>query len=773
MIGRLLTSILFISISFLAYSQSFYGSVIDGVSGEGLIGASIVTSSGKGTVTDTEGNFKIALNQEREVLTISFIGFETFVTDSLSANSETSTSTFALKPLSSALGEVVVSAGQFEQRLEEVTMSLDVLKPNLAEDKNQVRLENTLQQAPGVNVTDGQANIRGGSGWSFGTGTRVQTLVDGIPLISGDAGQAQWDLIPTQSIDRIEVLKGASSVLYGSASMNGVIHTITHPFPEKFSLTANLYTGWYDSPKRESLKWWNGAQLNSGANVDLRQKINDHNAFTLSMGYLSDDGFRYLEDGTLTRMFGKYYHKSKKIKGLEASLASTVNYADNGDALLWESDSLGYIPSDSNITRTYGWDFYIDPEVSYRHGHFKHTIKGRYLQLNNNAKSNEADYTNNSDQVFAQYTLQYFHSNKLALTLGYSTTHTESNSVVFVGRHLSSNNAGFFQGDYKPLPWINLNAGIRIEEYTLDDRYQQEPVFRGGINVQVVKGTNIRLSYGEAFRFPAISEAYTTTSFGSILVYPNNDLNPESGNSLELGLRQMFYSKKIKGYVDVSAFLMRYYDMIEYTFAAWDEVKIISPTEITGIGFKPVNVGETEIKGFEIAAALEGELSKKLRFRFLGGYTFILPQVVNPNYAFTQDYNGNDLTYTLSSSDTTNRILKYRYQDIVKADLQINYGKVHGGFSFRYNDFMQNIDRLFNDQVAGVKENRERNSEGDYILDLRIGYMFNQKWQADFLINNALNREVMIRPGYLGPPRSFSVRLKYSIDGSKGKASKS
>ncbi len=742
------------------FGQTFTGKVIDAVSKEPLIGANIVNSNGQGTTTDVNGLFSFSKLENFEVFAISFIGYETLTTDTIAINkSQTEPAVFELIPSASSLGEIVISAGKFEQRLEEVTMSLDILKPSLIEDKNQVRLENTLQQAPGVNVTDGQANIRGGSGWSFGTGTRVQTLVDGIPLISGDAGQALWDLVPIQSLDRVEVLKGASSVLYGSAAMNGVIHAITHPFPEKFSLNVNLYSGWYDTPKRNYLKWWDGPQLNSGINFDLQQIINPNNAFVLSAGYISDDGFRYLEEGTLTRMFGKYLHKSKRIKGLEASLSSTVNYADHGDALMWESDSFAYIPGDSAITRTYGWDFYIDPNISYRHGHFKHNVMGRYLQLNNNAKSSEADYTNASEQFFLQYLLQYYYTSKLVVTAGYSTTHTTSNSIVFVGRHQASNNAGFLQADYKPLEWINLNAGVRLEEYTLDDRYQKEPVFRGGVNVQIIKGTNARFSYGEAFRFPAISETFTTTSFGAISVFPNEGLNPESGNSIELGLRQMFYSKKIKGYIDFSVFQMHYYDMIEFTFGSWG--KVVPPGY--GLGFKPLNVGETKIKGFEVATALEGKVNSKLAYRLLAGYTYTLPQVLYPDSAFAQDQNGNDLTYTLSSSDTSNRILKYRYQDLFKVDLQINYSQWHGGFSMRYNDFMQNIDRLFNDRIAGVKKNRQRNYNGDFVLDVRLGYQINKKWQVDFLVNNVLNEEFMIRPGYLGEPRSYTFKINYSI----------
>ena len=87
---------------------------------------------------------------------------------------------------------VVVSAGKFEQRIEETTVSIEVIKPNLISNKNTTNIQTAIDQVPGVNITDGQANIRGGSGWSYGAGTRVQVLVDDMPLISGDAGQAQW-----------------------------------------------------------------------------------------------------------------------------------------------------------------------------------------------------------------------------------------------------------------------------------------------------------------------------------------------------------------------------------------------------------------------------------------------------------------------------------------------------------------------------------------------------------------------------------------------------
>ena len=121
---------------------------------------------------------------------------------------------------------VIVSAGKFEQRIEETTVSVEVIKPGLISDKNTTNIQTAIDQVPGVNITDGQANIRGGSGWSYGAGTRVQVLVDDMPLISGDAGQAQWSLISTENINQVEIIKGASSALW-LFSLNGVINIRT------------------------------------------------------------------------------------------------------------------------------------------------------------------------------------------------------------------------------------------------------------------------------------------------------------------------------------------------------------------------------------------------------------------------------------------------------------------------------------------------------------------------------------------------------------------
>src|SRR5690606_10984138 len=106
---------------------------------------------------------------------------------------------------------------------EEVTISMDVLRPELIDNKGFRDLEDAIGQTPGVHTMDGQVSIRGGSGFAYGAGSRVMLLWNGMPLLSADAGDAKFNSVPMESASQIEVIKGASFVLYGSRALNGII----------------------------------------------------------------------------------------------------------------------------------------------------------------------------------------------------------------------------------------------------------------------------------------------------------------------------------------------------------------------------------------------------------------------------------------------------------------------------------------------------------------------------------------------------------------------
>ena len=104
---------------------------------------------------------------------------------------------------------------------------MEVLKPKLIENKNTRSIETVLDYTPGLNILDNEPQIRGGSGFTFGVGSKVAILIDDMPMISGDAGRPYWDLIPVENIEHIEVIKGASSVLSGTSALSGAIHIMT------------------------------------------------------------------------------------------------------------------------------------------------------------------------------------------------------------------------------------------------------------------------------------------------------------------------------------------------------------------------------------------------------------------------------------------------------------------------------------------------------------------------------------------------------------------
>src|SRR5256885_7631370 len=92
-------------------------------------------------------------------------------------------------------------------------------------------VDEAVNRAPGVLFLNGQVNIRGSSGFVEGLGSRVLLLVDGVPANQGDRGGIDWDMVPLADVERVEVVKGAGSSLYGSAALGGVGKLITHDVP--------------------------------------------------------------------------------------------------------------------------------------------------------------------------------------------------------------------------------------------------------------------------------------------------------------------------------------------------------------------------------------------------------------------------------------------------------------------------------------------------------------------------------------------------------------
>ncbi len=739
-------------VNFLAAQNNavLLGIIIDTETSEPLTGVTVVADDTTGTSTDIKGFYTISLTPGEHNLQFSYLGYKTTYRSVKLNESQALTMDIRLQPTSASLGTIVISAGKFEQNISVVPVSMEVLKPTLIDNKNTTTIETAIEQVPGVSVIDGQANIRSGSGYSYGAGSRVLMLVDGIPALAPDANDIKWTFIPVESVGQIEVLKGASSALYGSSAMNGVINVQLAKPSDKPETKIDLFYGWYGNPKRSQLKWWGDeVQESNGLSFSHREKVKQ---FDLVLGgqAFQDEGYRQGENEKRYRFNVNGRYSFSKVKGLYAGLNTNFVFGSGGNFFLWENDSTGaYLPQGGLVDSTTTISLYetvrmgIDPYITYTTSNgTSHKLKTRLYQTDNR---NNTDQASTGTMYYGEYQFQ----KKLIPSLTFSAGLVEMYSVVtseLYEDHYSNNTALYAQGDLETGPW-NISLGARLESSSIDDEDKVViPVIRSGISFQTAEYTHLRVSYGQGYRYPSIAEKYISTSVGSIVIYPNDSIDPESGWTAECGIRQGIRIRGWKGLLDIAGFWSEYQDMLEFTFGLYGP---FAPPSY-GLGFKSVNIGNTVIKGIDISLSGTGNIGK-LPVSILAGYTYSDPRQKNFNAA--ED--------TLKNSANYN-ILKYRYRHLFKGDVEFDPGNWMFGFSTRYNSFMENVDAVFESLIPGVNHYRTKHDYGDWVFDLRVGYRLDKSIMVSFICNNVFNHEYMSRPADMQPPRNYALRFSFN-----------
>ncbi len=659
---------------------------------------------------------------------------------------------------SDILNTIVVSENKRASQLKKATISMSIIRPDLIENTAPTNVSESIDRMNAIQVVDNQPTIRGGSGWSYGAGSRVGVLVDGVPLLSGDAGSPLWTFMPTEGVNGVEIIKGASSVIYGSSALNGIIHIKTKKPSSNPYTQLTLSRGFYDLPKRKSLHY-QGNKRNTISNLTAYHTgVYKGLGVTLGLNLLDDESYKmsdYDKRGRVNLGLRKTVAKHNLVYGINTSYQE----GKSGSFLLWESLDLGYTVSDSIPTASLTNRISIDPYVKWQKGRFSHTLNTRFLGINNDVDNgdSEMDQSNKSDLYFAEYQVSYSPLNsKLNIIGGLLASKTNSESPLYSGDHTSENYASYVQLDRQ---WnrLKLSGGARYEHFALDNKSEGRPVFRAGLNYEAAKYTFIRSSFGQGYRFPSIAESFILTSAGPVSVFPSDSLVSETGTNLELGIQQGFRIKKLNLMLDVAVFQMKFENMMEFTFGQWGP--IVPPA--FGIGFKTLNTGKTSVKGVESNLLFDGEF-KGVKLQGFVGYTYSVSRALEPTKVIEQS-----ATYRNTSSDTTNDILKYRPQHLVKADLMVRYKKWHLGFGATYQSKVQNIDGAFLVLVPGVQESQDQNLSEYVLLNGRIGYRVSSHWDTNIIISNLANREYTIRPADLASPRCVRFQVTYTLDKSK------
>ncbi|MES2798413.1 MAG: TonB-dependent receptor [Bacteroidota bacterium] len=768
----------------LNYFAQINGTVKSSLNNEPIYGAKIESSEGHSILSNIDGLFQIRPVNYPISLTISIEGF---LNDSLVIYGDTTITLQMVKSVEK-IENVVVSASRRRQKVEEVPISMEIIRPELINNKGLTNLEQVLDQTPGAFVMDGQVSIRGGGGYAYGAGSRVLALWNGIPLNSPDIGDIKWNAIPLEQTSQIEVVKGASSVLYGSGALNGTISMIEKEPTAEGDLKVKFQSGIYGNPRRESLKWWKDTIPTSHlAEVYFGKQIKNFGMTIGGQGFY-DLGYRKRETEWRGRINGSFSYRIPKHR-LKFGLSYNFQYQFMGLFILWRSAEEAY--ESDNISEQRSIRGNIDPYVKYidKQGNI-HTFRTRYYMVSTG--NSELLFTAaKSQMIYLDYNFQKLWGKRFELTTGITNTNNSIKSTVF-GDHRSLNVAAYVQGTAK-FGRFDITGGARFEFIQMDTLAPDSrmkitdslvspiyPILRAGAHYALTEATHLRASIGQAIRFPAVAERFVATSNGAVVIVPSPNITAETGWSAEIGVKQLFKIKDWKAYVDVAAFVNQYKNMVEFNFGVFnphnfdhldviganpnqEDLDTLSSLYDQGfslsqlIGFQAQNTERARITGIELSMGCSGKI-KGVEISSMIGYTYMNPVNLNK-----------DPKYTYYSSDSSN-ILKYRFRHLVKGDIEVTYKNISLGASTRFNSYIRNIDKIFEVELPdgtyalpGLYDYRHSHMKGNLVFDLRLGYKLKDKFRFGFIINNLFNREYEGRPGDIQAPRNFILQLQYDI----------
>ncbi len=774
-----------------------------------------------GTSANVEGEFTLPLSPGDHQVVFKYLGM---LNDTISfhiAEGEQKVVRIVLQ--SRELGPVQVRVGKFDQKKEELTYSIEIIKPSLIEDKNTRSIESILDQTPGLNIMDGEPQIRGGSGFTFGVGSKVAVLVDDMPILSGDAGRPEWGFVPVENIEQIEITKGASSVLSGSSALSGSIHIRT-AYPTATPLTkVNVYSGFHSAPEDTTQNWWapndsisqplyNSYAFIHGANF-LHSRIINKNTdlviggnFNWEHGYIGapikgpevfDTTSPNITDDQMQsqkmRVNMNLRHRSTHVKGLYYGINGNFMLNRTNLTLAWLNDTAGlYRGYPGAVLLQDQTIFNIDPYISYTNEKgFKQRLNMRYLYTDNQMSGNQS---NQAKVYYADYQLKksisILNPKPAVLIAGVSSQFNDSYAQMYSGDSDPTNQLLTLStyAELQQTIWkiLNLSLGVRGEYFQLNDTLTaSNPIFRTGANLKLTPATFLRASYGQGYRFPTITERYIRTSVGSFGVFDNPELLPERSWNAEIGLNQGFKIRSYLAQIDIATFVQHYENTIEYLFGFWDP----SPDFAAGdqlAGFKFLNTGRSKISGLDITLNGMAKMGKHFKITNLVGYNYINPITLEPDKVFTEDYNPSnpkEYSFKNTSYDTTTNVLKYRFKHTFKADIELSYRKFTIGYTVKYFSKLVNLDQAIVDfekvtvatggtlQAILFENFFNTHNNGNTIMDLRFSYAFgeNSTHKISIVAKNFLNRTYSLRPLKIEAPRSVVFQYSYKLEGKERK----
>lgn len=453
------------------------------------------------------------------------------------------------------LEEVIVTATRIEESIEDVAQDVTVITKKEIESGSYGSVSEVIRNVIGLNLFEyGNRGSSASVSLRGSTSEQVLILIDGKRL--NKPGDGQVDLnsisIPLENIERIEILRGASSALYGADAMGGVINIITR-IPEepvtKFSASYSRF-------------------ITRDLSFNTSRKIGK-TGFYLSLSKESSEGFRANSDYDIDAINTKFSFEFPK--DIRVDLNIDYNHKDAGSpgSLTWPTPFA--TQTDENLLMGLGLKM-KDTLIKL----YSHNSRIGYI----NPGNEDNTHKNHVNGLDLQHSLSLGSSN--LLTGGFELLEEDIdsrdnvNTANSVGKHSRTRKGIFLQNETSVSEKIVLTLGARYDD--IDSKNRLSP--KASFLVKLPNQTNISLSAGKGFRVPAMNALYWPDTGWAV---GNPNLKPEQSTEYE-GCIQKFFANT--GNVKLVAFEKRVKDLIQ-----WQE---ISPWR-----WSPVNVAKARVRGFE------------------------------------------------------------------------------------------------------------------------------------------------------------------------------
>ena len=708
-----------------------------------------------------------------------------------------------LEPRAEALDAVVVTASIAGSTVQEETVPVTVLKPYLSENGNALDLKGLVSKTPGVSIMDDQVSIRGGSGYAYGVGSRVQLLLDDLPLLSGDLGQIWWSYLPMEHIGQVEVVKATASSTYGSGASNGVIHMRTVWPGSKPETMVSLFNGVYSDPDSTNWRWWDHSYspISNGMNVSHRQAFGKVDVVG-GASFFADKTF--LSGGHEQRARANLKFRHRHSPTFQYGGSMQAQYQQMGRFILWDDFATSaFLPMEGTSSEDRWVNGHVDGWATYMPlNGGSHQLKTRVYRTSRYGEDTIPTMTSTLSMAQYRYMRPLFEH--FTIQVGAFGSIQKSFSSLYPDITLRTFNvASFEQIEWAKNGW-KLAGGVRFERNFFPQEVNfasffphfprgverdedgnriwpsnpnavfdemSGPIWRFGLNRALTPTTNVRMSYGESLRFASLAERYVEGSLGDAIdIIGNVDLQNESGNNWEIGLVQEVKRDGMSMLFEAAAFLLNYDEMIEYTLAP--QVDSLNNLLTTPDGefmffFVPLNLGKTRIAGFEVSATGNAKVGG-VPIRMVSGYTFnYAGDLVNDP---AQDSAGVFLSNFFDSFGeardslvAAGSLLKYRNKGALKVDVEWDMGPFTAGIALNHQTFIDAVDWYFEDLIEGLVNYREQFTNGAKRWDARLIYRAPKGQRFSLVVNNLTNGIVSTRPGIMGAPRHVMLRFDTSF----------